>query len=50
MNLAFGVLFMWVGASLLYLSSHGLGATTPWGAYTALMGQLRGDGTAADGG
>lgn len=41
MNLAFGVAFMWAGASLYYLATHDLGATTPWGAFSALMAKLR---------
>lgn len=41
MNLAFGVLFLWSGASLLYIATHGLGASTPWGAYTALLAKMR---------
>jgi len=43
MNLAFGVLFLWFGASLLYLASHGLAATTPWGAFQTVLGKARGD-------
>lgn len=44
MNLALGVFFLWNGAALMYLATHGLGASTPWGAFQALIGKLRGDG------
>lgn len=39
MNLALGVWFLWVGAGLLYLASHGLGAATPWGGVLGPHGQ-----------
>ncbi len=42
MNLAFGVLFLWLGASMLYLGSHGLEASTPWGAYSTVLTHIRG--------
>jgi hypothetical protein len=41
MNLAFGVLFLWMGAGAFYIASHGLGAGTPWGAFSALLGKMR---------
>lgn len=42
MKLAFGVMFLWLGASMLYLASHGLEASSPWGAFQTLMSQARG--------
>ena len=44
MNLAFAVLFLWAGCSLLYLASHGVQATSPWQAYQTIIGKARGDG------
>ena len=43
MNLAFAVVFLWFGASLLYLGSRGTEATTPWGAFQTILGKLRGE-------
>jgi hypothetical protein len=43
MNLAFAVVFLWVGCAMLYLGSHGLEAATPWGALQTLMTKARGD-------
>jgi hypothetical protein len=42
MNLAFACVFLFVGASLLYLASHGLEASTPWGAFQTILGRARG--------
>lgn len=47
MNLAFAVLFLWFGASLLYLASHGLEASTPWGAFQKVLTDVRGEGQSA---
>jgi hypothetical protein len=41
MNLAFGVLFLWMGAGALYIASHGLGGGTPWGVFSALLDKMR---------
>lgn len=41
MNLALGVLFMWFGGSMLYIATHGLGAATPWEAFSGLLGKIR---------
>lgn len=46
MNLALGVIFLWSGAALLYIATHDLGATTPWGAYSALLDRIREQDTA----
>lgn len=37
MNLAFAVLFLWVGCACLYVGSHGLEAATPWGAFQTVL-------------
>ena len=44
MNLAFAVLFLWFGASLLYLASHGLEASSPFAAYRSVLGKMAGGG------
>lgn len=49
MNLAFGVVFIWVGAVMLYLATHGTQASTPWGAFQEALGAI-GDGTTGNGG
>jgi len=41
-NLAFGVLFLWLGAGLLYVASHGLEARTPWAAFETVLARTRG--------
>ena len=47
MNLAMGILFLWVGAALIYIAVHGLtlknGAPvkTPWDAFAGLMDKIR---------
>lgn len=44
MNLALGVLFLWMGSGALYIASHGLlGGGTIWGAFSELLGKMRGD-------
>lgn len=37
MNLAFGVLFLWLGAACLWLATHGTSAATPWEAYREVI-------------
>lgn len=37
MNLAFGIIFMWLGAACIWLATRGTDATTPWGAYKAVL-------------
>lgn len=37
MNLAFGVLFLWLGATMLYVASHGIDAATPWQAFQTVL-------------
>lgn len=46
MNLAFGVLFIWLGAALLYVASHGLQATTPWQAFQSVLNKAVPNGAA----
>lgn len=36
MNVAIGVLLLWLGAAALWVAFHGTGATTPWGAFTSV--------------
>ena len=43
MNLALAVLFLWVGATFMYVASHGLEASTPWGAYQTVLHHIRGN-------
>lgn len=43
MRLAFAIVFLWLGASLLYVASHGLEAVTPWGAFRSVLSKARGD-------
>jgi hypothetical protein len=50
MNLAFGVLFLWFGASLLYVASHGLDAATPWAAFQTILSKARAAGPTTIGG
>jgi hypothetical protein len=40
-KLALGTLFLWLGAAFLWLASHGLQASTPWGAYQTLIAKMR---------
>lgn len=44
MNLAFGLLFIYLGAAGLWVAFHGTDATTPWAAVQSLT---KGGGTAA---
>lgn len=41
MNLAFGVLFLWLGAACLWVATHGTSAATPWDAYQDVIGAVR---------
>lgn len=41
MNLAFGVLFLWLGAACLWLAARGTDAVTPWGAYRQVIDAVR---------
>lgn len=41
MNLALAVIFLWLGATLLYLASRGLEAATPWAAFQTVMTRMR---------
>jgi len=42
MNLAFSILFLWLGASMLYIATRGGEASTPWGAFQSVMTAARG--------
>jgi hypothetical protein len=39
-NLAFGVLFLWLGACCIWVASHGTEATSPWQAYKQVLGAV----------
>lgn len=41
MNLAFGVLFLWLGAACLWIATHGTAAATPWDAYREVIDAIR---------
>lgn len=41
MNLAFAIIFLWAGAACLWLGSRNTGATTPWGAFSAVLSKVR---------
>lgn len=42
MNVAMGAALMWVGGALLWVATHDTGASTPWQAYQAILGAVRG--------
>lgn len=48
MNLALGIVFLWLGAACVYVAVHGLTlangqpARTPWDAYTGLLARIKG--------
>lgn len=42
MNLAFAIVFLWLGASGLWVASHGLEASTPWAAYKTILSHVTG--------
>lgn len=37
MNLAMGILFLWLGAACIWLAAHGTEAKTPWQAYSQVI-------------
>lgn len=41
MNLAFGVMFLWLGAALIWIATHGTDADTPWEAYQSVIKAIR---------
>lgn len=41
MNLAFGALFLWLGAACIWVAAHGTEARTPWQAYQQIIGGIR---------
>lgn len=45
MNLAFGVLLIWIGSALLYVATHATGAASPWQVYSKLIGLIGAGGT-----
>lgn len=41
MRLALGVVFLWLGAALLWVASHGTEASSPWQVYQQITGAMR---------
>ncbi len=41
MNLAFGILFLWLGAACLWIATHNTDAASPWQAYTEVISAVR---------
>lgn len=42
MNVALGVLLLWLGAALLWVAFHDSTDTTPWGAFSGVLGAIKG--------
>lgn len=42
-NLALGILFIWLGGAALWLGTHGIEASSPWEAFQTVLGAARGD-------
>lgn len=40
-NLVFGIMFIWLGAALIWIATHGTDAETPWDAYQQVIGAIR---------
>lgn len=40
MNVALGVLFLWLGAACCWVAFHGTTAATPWEAFTEVTGAV----------
>lgn len=40
MKLALGIIFLWVGGAALFLASHGMEASSPWGAFNTLLTKI----------
>jgi len=43
MNLAFAMLFLWIGAAALWFASHGVEAASPWEAFATVLGAAGGE-------
>lgn len=41
MHLAMGIVFLFLGCGCLYLASHDLQATTPYGAFQTVLTKMR---------
>jgi hypothetical protein len=39
-NLALGIIFLWLGAACIFLAAHGTEAKTPWQAYSQIIGAV----------
>lgn len=40
MNLALGIMFLWLGVACIWVSSRGTDADTPWKAYQQIVGAV----------
>jgi hypothetical protein len=40
-NLAFGIMFIWLGAGCLWLATHNTDASSPWQAYMEVIDAIR---------
>lgn len=40
MNLALGIMFLWLGVACIWVASHGTTADTPWKAYQQIIGGI----------
>jgi hypothetical protein len=47
-RLAFGIMFLWIGAGMVYSASRGMEASTPWGAFQTILTNIRGDSAGGD--
>lgn len=41
MGLALGVVFLWLGAALLWVATHGTEAKTPWQLYEGVISGIQ---------
>lgn len=41
MNLSLGIVFLFIGAALIWVASHGLDAASPWEVYQKVIAGLR---------
>lgn len=41
MNLAFGIVFLWLGSACIWIATHGTDAASPWEAYADVLTAVR---------
>lgn len=41
MNLVFGIIFLWLGSTLLWVATHGTEAKTPWGVFAQITDAIK---------